>query len=94
MSNVKPLKNLKSGRLGGSNVTKAKTLKTWNYRKLTAACQTKASKKKRIGIIGNTSTRGSNGAYASGNFASNKAISNKYFHQFFTHIPSVNQVDH
>ena len=45
-----------------------------NYRKLTDACQTNANSKKSTGIIGNTSTRGSKGAYASGNFASNKAI--------------------
>ena len=38
-----------------------------NYRKLTEACQTKARSKKKTGIIGSTSTSGSNGAYASGN---------------------------
>ena len=44
------------------------------YLKLTEACQTKARSKNSTGMIGNTSTRGSNGAYASGNFASKKAI--------------------
>ena len=38
------------------------------YRKLTEACQTKASKIKSTGMIGKTSTMGSKGAYASGNF--------------------------
>ena len=47
------------------------------YLKLTDACQTKARSKKSTGIIGNTSTIGSKGAYASGNFASKKAINNK-----------------
>jgi hypothetical protein len=36
------------------------------YRKLTDACQTKASNKKRTGIMGKTSTIGSKTAYASG----------------------------
>ena len=44
------------------------------YLKLTDACQTKARSKNSTGMIGNTSTRGSKGAYASGNFASKKAI--------------------
>lgn len=35
--------------------------------KLTEACQTKARRKNRIGIIGKVSTKGLNGAYASGN---------------------------
>ena len=47
------------------------------YLKLTDACQTKARSKKSTGIIGNTSTIGSKGAYASGNFASKKAINYK-----------------
>ena len=38
-----------------------------NYLKPTAACQTKASNRKKIGIIGNISTNGRNIAYASGN---------------------------
>ena len=33
-----------------------------NYRKLTAACHTKAKSINRTGIIGNTSTRGSKAA--------------------------------
>jgi hypothetical protein len=37
-----------------------------HYRKLTDACHTKARSKKSTGTIGSTSTRGSNGAYASG----------------------------
>jgi|APCry1669188879_1035177.scaffolds.fasta_scaffold351244_1 hypothetical protein len=37
-----------------------------NYLKLTEACQAKAKRKNKRGIIGNTSTIGSNGAYASG----------------------------
>lgn len=45
-----------------------------SYLKLTEACQTNARSKNSTGMIGNTSTRGSNGAYASGNFASKKAI--------------------
>ena len=45
-----------------------------SYRKLTEACQTKANNKKKTGIIGKTLTMGSKGAYASGNFASNKSI--------------------
>jgi hypothetical protein len=44
-----------------------------NYLKLTEACQTKANKIKNTGIIGNTSTIGANGAYASGSFASTSA---------------------
>jgi hypothetical protein len=47
------------------------------YLKLTDACQTKARSKKSTGMIGNTSTIGSKGAYASGNFASKKAINYK-----------------
>ena len=47
------------------------------YLKLTEACQTKARSKKSTGMIGNTSTIGSKGAYASGNFASKKAINYK-----------------
>ena len=50
----------------------------WLYRKLTDACQTKANNKKKTGITGNTSTMGSNGAYASGNFASIRSISSNY----------------
>lgn len=45
-----------------------------NYRKLTDACQTKARRKNKIGIIGNISTKGLNGAYASGNFAKKISI--------------------
>ncbi len=44
------------------------------YLKLTEACHTKAKAKNTTGIIGSTSTIGSNGAYASGNFAKNKTI--------------------
>lgn len=47
-----------------------------NYLKLTDACQTNASKIKRTGTTGKTSTIGSKGAYASGNFASKKVIVN------------------
>ena len=36
------------------------------YLKLTEACHAKAKRKNKIGIIGNTSTIGSKGAYASG----------------------------
>ena len=50
------------------------SLLTKFYLKLTDACQTKAKSKKSTGIIGKTSTIGSKGAYASGNFASKKAI--------------------
>ena len=39
------------------------------YRKLTEACQTKAKRKKSIGITGKISTNGLKGAYASGNLA-------------------------
>ena len=46
------------------------------YLKLTAACQTKANSMNNTGMIGSTSTMGSNGAYASGNFASNRVIIN------------------
>ena len=53
-----------------------------HYLKLTEACQTKANSKKSTGMIGNTSTRGSKGAYASGNFASNRAITKEIL--FFT----------
>ena len=52
----------------------SEVLNLLSYLKLTDACQTKARSKKSTGIIGNTSTRGSKGAYASGNFASKKAI--------------------
>jgi hypothetical protein len=52
-----------------------------NYRKLTEACQTKANSKKNTGITGKTLTIGSKSAYASGNFASNRAIS--YIYIFF-----------
>jgi hypothetical protein len=38
------------------------------YLKPIAACQTKASNKKKTGIIGKTSTIGLNITYASGNF--------------------------
>jgi hypothetical protein len=41
------------------------------YRKLTAACHTKASNKNNTGITGKTSTKGSKGAYASGKRRSN-----------------------
>ncbi len=41
------------------------------YLKPTAACQTKASKRKRTGITGNTSTNGLNIANASGKYANN-----------------------
>jgi hypothetical protein len=44
------------------------------YLKLTEACQTKANSKNNTGITGKTSTIGSKGAYASGNFAKIKAI--------------------
>ena len=40
-----------------------------NYLKPTAACHTKTSKKKKIGIKGNTSTVGAKALYASGNSA-------------------------
>lgn len=46
------------------------------YLKPTAACQTKAKAKNNTGITGKTSTIGSKGAYASGNFASRKDIDN------------------
>jgi hypothetical protein len=52
----------------------SEVLNLLSYLKLTDACQTKARSKKSTGMIGNTSTRGSKGAYASGNFASKKAI--------------------
>jgi len=39
------------------------------YLKPTAACQTKANNRKKIGIIGSTSTKGSKIWYASGSFA-------------------------
>ena len=48
------------------------------YLKLTDACQTKARSKKKTGMIGKTSTIGSKGAYASGNFAINKVIKSKH----------------
>ena len=51
-----------------------------NYRKLTAACQTNAKSINKTGIIGNTSTRGSNAAYASGNFASSIFIKIVFFY--------------
>lgn len=60
------------------------------YLKLTDACQTNAKRIKRTGIIGKTSTIGSKGAYASGNFASKKVITNKdlptslYLYKFFS----------
>lgn len=44
------------------------------YLKLTAACQTKANNINKTGMIGSTSTIGSNGAYASGNLATNRFI--------------------
>ena len=37
-----------------------------NYLKPTADCQTKATNRKNTGITGKTSTKGENGAYASG----------------------------
>ncbi len=42
-----------------------------SYLKPTADCQTKATNKKNIGITGKTSTKGENGAYASGKVKSN-----------------------
>lgn len=60
------------------NKVKNNKLKGKTYLKLTDACQTKARSKKRTGIIGNTSTIGSKGAYASGNFANKKAINYKF----------------
>ena len=53
-----------------------------NYLKLTDACQTNANNKKNTGIIGKISTIGSNGAYASGNFAINKATDSTKFLQY------------
>ena len=52
----------------------SKIIKNDYYLKLTEACQTKAKSKNKIGIIGKTSTSGSNGAYASGNFVKKKVI--------------------
>jgi len=46
-----------------------------DYLKPTAACQTKASKRKSTGIAGITSTIGRNAAYASGRYASKKFTS-------------------
>ncbi len=45
------------------------------YLKPIAACQTKASSKKKSGIRGRTSTKGSRIEYASGSFANNSAAS-------------------
>ena len=44
------------------------------YRKPTADCQTKATNKKNSGIIGKTSTKGENGAYASGKVKTSNII--------------------
>lgn len=44
------------------------------YLKPTADCQTKATNKKKTGIIGRTSTKGENGAYASGKVKRNNII--------------------
>jgi len=41
-------------------------MKGSSYLKLTEACHAKAKRKNKSGIIGSTSTIGSNGAYASG----------------------------
>ena len=54
----------------------------YNYLKLTDACQTKANNKNNTGITGKISTMGSNGAYASGNFAIIKASVSTKFLQF------------
>ena len=55
-----------------------------NYLKLTAACQTKANNINNTGIIGNISTIGSKGAYASGSFAKQNAInSTEVLHKIF-----------
>lgn len=45
------------------------------YLNPTAACHTKASNKKKSGIRGRTSTKGSSIEYASGSFANNTAAS-------------------
>jgi hypothetical protein len=44
------------------------------YRKLTAACQTKAKRKKSIGMTGIKSTIGLKKAYASGNLTKKKLL--------------------
>ena len=58
-----------------------------SYLKLTEACQTNARSINSTGMIGNTSTRGSKGAYASGNFASKKAIIEYLLNSIKTHCP-------
>jgi len=50
-----------------------------DYLKPTAACQTKANKRKSTGITGITSTIGRNAAYASGKYDSKKFTSIFYY---------------
>jgi hypothetical protein len=50
-----------------------KNKKSIFYLKLTEACQTKAKRINKTGMIGSMSTIGEKGAYASGSFASNIA---------------------
>ena len=48
---------------------------SFNYLKPTAACQTKANKRKSTGMVGITSTIGRNAAYASGRYDNKKFTS-------------------